>query len=47
MTKAWVSHCVGEAIRGMVSTVISELGCTFDPLCLTDHGSWRQEPHWG
>ena len=47
MTKAWVSHCVGEAIRGMVATVISELGCTFDPLRLTDHGSWRQEPHSG
>ncbi len=30
MTKAWVSHCVGEAIRGRASTVISELGCPFD-----------------
>ncbi len=47
MTKAWVSQCVGEAIRGIVATVISELGCTFDQLGLTDHGSWRQEPHSG
>jgi acetolactate synthase-1/2/3 large subunit len=47
MTKAWVSHCVGEAIRGTVATVISELGCPFEQLGLTDHGSWRQEPHSG
>lgn len=47
MTKAWVSHCVGDAIRGRVTTVISELGCPFELLGLTDHGSWRQEPHSG
>lgn len=47
MTKAWVSHYVGEAIRGHVTTVISELGCTFEQLGLTDHGTWRQEPHSG
>ena len=47
MTKAWVSHCVGEVIRGTVATVISELGCPFEQLGLTDHGSWRQEPHSG
>jgi acetolactate synthase-1/2/3 large subunit len=47
MTKGWVSHCVGEAIRGNMATVISELGCPFEPLGLTDHGSWRQEPHSG
>jgi acetolactate synthase-1/2/3 large subunit len=47
MTKAWVSHCVGEAIRGHIATVVSELGCPFDDLGLTDHGSWRQEPHSG
>jgi acetolactate synthase-1/2/3 large subunit len=47
MTKAWVSYCVGEAIRGRVTTVISELGCAFEQLGLTDHGSWRQEPHSG
>jgi acetolactate synthase-1/2/3 large subunit len=47
MTKAWVSHCVGEAIRGSVTTVISELGCAFEPLGLTDHDAWHQEPHSG
>jgi acetolactate synthase-1/2/3 large subunit len=47
MSKSWVSHCVGAAIRGRVTTVISELGCPFDELGLTDHGSWRQEPHSG
>jgi acetolactate synthase-1/2/3 large subunit len=52
MSKAWVSHCVGEAIGGRAATVISELGCPFEELRLTDHGSWRQEPHtaglgWG
>jgi len=47
MTKDWVSHCVGRAIRGMTATVISELGCPLDPLELTEHGSWRQEPHSG
>ena len=47
MTKAWVSQCVGEAIRGRVATVVSELGAPFDQLGLTEHGSWRQEPHSG
>jgi acetolactate synthase-1/2/3 large subunit len=47
MNKAWVSHCVGQAIRGRVATVISELGAPFEQLGLTDHGSWRQEPHSG
>jgi acetolactate synthase-1/2/3 large subunit len=47
MTKAWVSQCVGEAISGRTSTVISELGCRFDELGLTEHGAWRQEPHSG
>lgn len=47
MSKAWVAHCVGEAIRGRTATVVSELGCPFEPLGLTEHGSWRQEPHSG
>jgi acetolactate synthase-1/2/3 large subunit len=47
MTKAWVSRCLSEAIRGRVTTVVSELGCPFDELGLTGHGSWRQEPHSG
>jgi acetolactate synthase I/II/III large subunit len=47
MTKAWVSQCLGEAIRGRESTVISELGCPYEGLGLTEHNSWRQEPHSG
>jgi acetolactate synthase-1/2/3 large subunit len=47
MSKAWVSRCVGDAIRGHDATVVSELGCPFEELGLTEHGSWRQEPHSG
>ena len=47
MTKAWVSQCVGEAIRGRVTTVISELGCPYEQLGLTEHNAWREEPHSG
>ncbi len=47
MTKAWVSSRVGAAIEGRTATVISELGCPLEPLELTEHGSWRQEPHSG
>lgn len=46
-TKAWVAHCLGRAIAGHRRTVLSELGCPLDHLDLTDHGSWRQEPHSG
>ena len=47
MTKEWVAHRVGRAIHGRTATVISELGCPLDALELTDHDSWRQEPHSG
>ena len=47
MTKAWVASRLGAAIRGHAATVISELGCPLDALELTEHGSWRQEPHSG
>jgi acetolactate synthase-1/2/3 large subunit len=47
MTKAYVAHCIGEAIRGRTATVVSELGAPFDSLRLTEHLSWRQEPHSG
>ena len=47
MTKEWVSQCVGDAIRGRDTTVISELGCPYEQLGLTEHNSWRQEPHSG
>jgi acetolactate synthase-1/2/3 large subunit len=47
MTKAWVSHCLSEAIAGQRATVLSELGCPLDPLVLREHGAWFQEPHSG
>ncbi len=47
MTKASVAAAIGEAIRGRRATVISELGATYDHLGLTEHDTWRQEPHSG
>ena len=47
MTKAWVSLCLSRAIEGRDATVLSELGCPFDPLTLRTPGSWYQEPHSG
>jgi acetolactate synthase-1/2/3 large subunit len=47
MTKASVAAAIGAAIRGRRASVISELGATLDHLGLTDHDSWRQEPHSG
>ena len=47
LTKASVAAAIGTAIRGRRATVISELGATLDELGLTEHDSWRQEPHSG
>lgn len=47
MSKEWVSSCLGAAIGDRRATVASELGCPMDPIGLTTHGSWRQEPHSG
>lgn len=47
MTKAWVSHCLCDALAGRPATILSELGCPLEPLTLTQHGSWYQEPHSG
>jgi acetolactate synthase-1/2/3 large subunit len=47
MTKASVATAIGDAIRGRRATVISELGATLDELRLTEHDTWRQEPHSG
>ncbi len=47
MTKATVASAIGAAIRGRRATVISELGATLDELGLTEHDTWRQEPHSG
>jgi acetolactate synthase-1/2/3 large subunit len=52
MTKAYVSACIGKAVaargeRAGPATVLSELGAPFEFLGLTEHDSWRQEPHSG
>lgn len=47
MTKAYVSACVGAAVRDRDATVLSELGAPLAPLGLTRPRSWRQEPHSG
>ena len=47
MTKDWVAHCLGEAIRGRKATVVHELGCPLPPLQLEAFQSYIQEPHSG
>jgi acetolactate synthase-1/2/3 large subunit len=47
MTKSSVAAAIGRAIRGRRATVVSELGATLDELGLTEHDTWRQEPHSG
>lgn len=51
MTKPFVSRCLGDALRDVAGgrrvTVVSELGAPYDHLGLTEHDSWRQEPHSG
>ena len=47
MSKEWVSHCLGKAIRGRKASVFHELGCPLPPLELDDHKSYFQEPHSG
>lgn len=47
ITKAYVSHCLGEALDGMTSSVFSELGTQLGTLRRTDYRSWFQEPHSG
>jgi acetolactate synthase-1/2/3 large subunit len=47
MTKAFVARCIGDAIARRRATVVSELGAPLEPLGLTHHDSWRQEPHSG
>jgi acetolactate synthase-1/2/3 large subunit len=47
ITKAYVSHCLGEALDGIKSSVFSELGTSLGTLKRTGHKSWFQEPHSG
>ena len=47
MSKGYVSRCLSEAIANRPATVFSELGCPLEPLSLSTHSSWFQEPHSG
>jgi len=47
MTKDWVSHCLGQAIRRRAATVFHELGCPLPPLPLENFKSYVQEPPSG
>ncbi len=47
MSKEWVSHCLGKAIKGRKATVFHELGCPLAQLDLDSHASYFQEPHSG
>ena len=47
MSKDWVSHCLGQAIKGRKASVFHELGCPLAPLELDEHASYFQEPHSG
>ncbi len=47
MTKDWVGHCLGKAIKGQKASVFHELGCPLPALELEDHHSYFQEPHSG
>ncbi|MEP4293157.1 MAG: thiamine pyrophosphate-requiring protein [Rhizobiaceae bacterium] len=47
MSKDWVSHCLGQAIKGRKARIFSELGGPLPPLQLENHQSYFQEPHSG
>ena len=47
ITKQWVSACLGEALKGIESTVYSELGVKLGTLERKGHNAWFQEPHSG
>lgn len=47
MSKEWVSHCLGQAIKGHKARVFQELGCPLPALELDNHLSYFQEPHSG
>jgi acetolactate synthase I/II/III large subunit len=47
LTKQSVAASIGAAIAGRRATVVCELGATLDHLRLTEHDSFRQEPHSG
>ncbi|TCS67331.1 acetolactate synthase-1/2/3 large subunit [Primorskyibacter sedentarius] len=47
ITKAQVSHALGEALQGECFSVFSELGAQLGPLACRERLNWFQEPHSG
>ena len=47
ISRAWVSHCLGEALEGRRSSVFAELGVTLSMLPRREWNSWFQVPHSG
>lgn len=47
MSKAWVSHCLGKAVRNRKASIFHELGCPLPPLELDGHLDYFQEPFSG
>ncbi|WP_417607431.1 thiamine pyrophosphate-requiring protein [Primorskyibacter flagellatus] len=47
ITKAQVSHALGEALVGQPFSVFSELGAQLGPLACRERLNWFQEPHSG
>lgn len=47
ITKALVSHALGEALSGQAFSVFSELGAQLGPLACRERLNWFQEPHSG
>lgn len=44
MTKALVSHVLGQATKNHRATILSELGAPLEPLGLQAFDAWRQKP---
>lgn len=47
ITKAQVSHALGEALSGQAFSIFSELGAQLGPLACRERLNWFQEPHSG
>ena len=47
ISREQVSHCLGNVLEGIESTVFSELGVRLGLLVRRDRKSWFQEPHSG
>ncbi|GIX13712.1 MAG: acetolactate synthase [Paracoccaceae bacterium] len=47
MSRAWIGHCLSQALEGLPATVFSELGLPLETLTRRDRLSWFQEPFAG